>query len=87
MQSPAKSIIAVSPLRRLAWILYGALFLLCLSLPRQIADRFDDFEPNAAAHAGKVAFEGLAQVTDAAGIALAFTSARQAFLEAAGERH
>ena len=87
MQAHMQSAFPVSPLRRLAWIIYGALLLLGVAMPQQIADRLDDFEPNAAAHAGKLVFEGLAQVTDTVGIGPAFTRARQAFLEAAGERH
>lgn len=73
-------------LRRLALIVYGSLALLCLALPQQVADRLDDFEPNAAAHAGRVAAEGLAQVMARTGLPQVFAATRGAFMTMAGER-
>ena len=74
-------------LRRLALILYATLLLLLLAMPRQIADRLDDFEPNGFAHAAKVAAEGVAKAMDQTGLPQVFTRARGAFLAALGERH
>ena len=75
------------PLRRLARIVYATLALLLLAMPQQIADRLDDFEPNAAAHAGRVAAEGVAKAMQATGVPQVFAWARKAFLEALGERN
>lgn len=76
-----------APLRRLTGIVYGTLLLLSLAMPQQIADRLDDFEPNAVAHAGKVTAEALAQIMARTGLPQLFVEARGAFLAAAGERH
>ena len=75
-----------APLRRLALILYASLALLLLAMPRQIADRLDDFEPNPVAHAGKLAAEGVAKVMNPTGVPQVFARARKAFLSALGER-
>ena len=78
---------AASPLRKLALIIYAALALLLLATPQQIADRLDDFEPNPAAHAAKVAAEGVAKIMNPLGVPQVFRRARKAFLAALGERN
>lgn len=77
---------SATPLGRLARIVYASLALLFAAMPQQIADRIDDFEPNAAAHAAKKAAEGAAGVMTATGIPQVFARARKAFLSAIGER-
>ena len=74
-------------LRRLALIIYATLALLLLAMPRQIADRLDDFEPNVFAHVAKVAAEGVAKAMDQTGAPQVFARARGAFLAALGDRH
>ena len=53
---------------------------------RAFADRLDDFEPNAVAHAGKAAAESLARGMRPLGIPRLFERARAAFLDTAGDR-
>ena len=78
---------SAAPLRRLALIVYASLTLLVIALPRQIADRLDDFEPNAMAHAAKAAAESVAGVMDTAGAPQLFERARKTFLSALRERN
>ena len=73
-------------LRRVAFIVYAGLALLLGAMPRQVADRLDDFEPNALAHAGKLAAENVAWLSGALGVQALFDKARAAFLGKLGER-
>ena len=86
MQPQNTNAAPANPLRRLALIIYAALALLLLTMPRQIADRLDDFEPNVVAHAGKVVAEAVAKIMYPTGVPQMFERARKAFLEALGER-